>query len=323
MLNSPRTTLHASFLFLVLWSFAPARACINEYSPIPGVFIEEVGVVELGYIELDRDALLDFIISARDSCSEKPTKYCNDHVVALLYMGAYRSAYDRSASLVEQYPGEYNILITHAVACELAGSSQEALAYLERAIELNPGSHKGSEWIHRNILKARAAHNYSPRPFDLIGLELRSDSLMEPAFRPMLDTLLTQLHYQVNDRMYFARKGDDPVFGAMLFAYADLLYLTDRRSISARYYDLAMNYGFEPAVPSIRHARVRALGNTRTKLIDAETPKEQARQAMMHHRYLNLMWDAAKLKHRWAWTLGIGGVVLIAAGVLIWRRRRS
>lgn len=313
-------------LFTVLGCTRTTKACINGYEAIPGVFIEETEVTSLGWMDVDQDALLGYTLAMADSCADHPSKFCNDFVIALIYSGAYQRALDLSTELFELYPEEYNVVITHAVACELNGLDRDALVNLQHAIQLNPQSHKGSEWIHVNILKAHTAHRYDPTPAELIGIDISSDSFAAQAQRPRLDTLLAQLHYQIHDRMYFADKGGDKTFGAMLYAYADLLYLTGYRSVSIKYYEMALEYGYEPATVNRRYQIARTYDDRLSELrnrevLIADAKKKAQRDWDVNLRYFDLLRDNSRLRRALYWTAGITGTVVVLIGLWIWRKR--
>ncbi|MBK6777158.1 MAG: hypothetical protein IPG74_15425 [Flavobacteriales bacterium] len=163
-----------------------------------------------------------------------------------------------SEGLIQQYPDEYNVLMANAVALELSGSTPWALALLKQAVALDPARIVDREWIHVNILEARVRNSTSQvTPAELIGIDLSADQIVAATPREKLDTLLNQLLYQLNDRYFFVQEAPDQIFGAMLYAYADLLFLTDRQTISARYYDMAEEYGFRPTGNTARRDKAR------------------------------------------------------------------
>lgn len=322
-----KNVLHALLGLVALCSWTPARECSCAFGPIPGVHYEEDDVHTLGGLYVDHNELIGYILAANDSCAPNLNKSCNDLVIALMYSRAYQRAYDLSLQLFELYPEEYNVVITYAVACELTGRLEEALSNLERAIRLNPRSHEGSEWIHLNILKAHAAGRYSPTPTELIGIDLSSDSLTLPAFRPRLDSLLAQVHYQVRDRLYFANKDGDKTFGAMLYAYADLLYLTGYDWVAIGYYEMALDFGYEPPTVNRRYQiakahndRVSQLRERAVLLAEAKTKAEDDPE--MSGLYYDLLRENSRLRNAWYWAVGIGGAVVVLIGFWMWRRSK-
>ena len=231
---------------LLLLSLLPcitAFPCINMVDRVPGVSQEHVEFYALGHVELDTDSLNAFIRFRKDQCVERLRTECNDLVIAYFFSKQFSSALELSTRLVARYPKNYSVVITHAAALELNGNIAEATSFMEQAIALNPKSHKGSEWIHVNLLKQRLEGEAGVSPWALIGMDLRPDSALVKPDSVDLKALVKQIHYQVNDRMYFTPE-HDPLFGALVFAYADLLHLNGYRNQAKREYERAATYGY-------------------------------------------------------------------------------
>lgn len=247
-----------SLTAVVCLSASSVFGCINGYQPIPGVFVEDSKVGSLGYTRIDRDELTAFILNSSTRCAGQLDKSCNDLVIALIYNGGYSSGLDLSTRLAKIFPDEYNVVITHAAALELNGMYEESLSFMKRAIKLNPRSHLGSEWIHVNILEHLISDRFvTPDPAEIIGVDLRPGSVLTNPNHQGLDSVLEQLHYQINDRLFFAQERMDPLFGAMLYAYADLLFLKGEKLQAAQFYEFAEEYKFLPKQVSARKAIAR------------------------------------------------------------------
>ena len=233
-------------LFLTaLWLSYSAMACINELQPIKGVEKPEQKVWELNPPLITANTLETYIARAEHFCGEDVK--CSDLVIAQLYAGKYEEALTLSTKLAAKYPKQYEVVVTHAATLELNGKYKEALAMLNQAIEINPKSHKNSEWIHVRILEDRIAGGTKG---SLLGLDFGSGKA--PAAPAGVDTgkLLEQLHFQLVERIYFIPKTDTQ-FGSLLHDYADLLYVNGHKAAGRRYRDLAAEYGYaENAVPA-------------------------------------------------------------------------
>ena len=221
------------------------KGCLNGYDAVPGVFVEEAAVHHIGEVIIDKQALQAFLKSSANTCATAPGERCNDRVIALLFAEQFDRALELSSILAARFPDEYNVRITHAVALELKGNYNEALQHMDAALALNPEAHKGSEWIHRNILLQRIAGHAQVDPKDLIGVDLRAGGQLHLPEGVDGASLLAQVHYQVSDRMHFTPE-HDPLFGTLLMAYADLLHLNKYRKIAKEHRELALRYGFDP-----------------------------------------------------------------------------
>jgi hypothetical protein len=213
-----------------------------------------------------------------------------------------------STRLVAKYPNDYGVVITHAAALELNGQPGDAIPFMKHALGLNPKSHKGSEWIHLKFLEQRVSGGASVSPWALIGVDLRPDSLpMKPDSMDVKE-LLRQVHYQVNDRRFFTPE-HDPLYGALMFAYADLLQLNGYRSQAKWTYEQAASYGFtlsrpqSPAPEQPKNVEPAPLPSQPSPTA-AQQPEQGTPNASLY-----------------SWLL-IGAMVT-AAGLFIWRNSRT
>ncbi len=234
-----RYAMTIAYLFLLA---TPSEACMNFTERIPGIGIEDVEFYRLGMVEIDRGTLHAYITEKGAVCGKRPGRACSDLVIAHLYAKQFAAGLALSTELVHALPNEYTVVITHAAALELNGKAAEAIPFMKRALDLNSGSHKGSEWIHLNLLKARVRGGV-PDPWTLIGIDLRPDSAPHAPPDVDLKQLVKQVHFQVNDRHFFTPE-NDTLFGALMFAYADLLTLNGYRSQAKAIYEMAHGYGF-------------------------------------------------------------------------------
>ena len=285
-----------------------AFACINMIERVPGVMLEHVEFYALGRVEVDPDSLLSFIVEKRAACDLQGTRECNDLVIAYLFAKQFNAALARSTRLIAQYPKDYDVVITHAAALELNGKTAEAIPFMEQAIALNPGSHKGSEWIHLNLLRQRLNGAQGVSPWALIGISLRPDSTLIKPDSVDLKALVKQVHYQVNDRMFFAPE-HDPLFGALVFAYADLLHLNGYRNQAKREYERAAAYGYTYR-PTVLMASQEIVPSR-----EAQHQRSAALPATSQERKKSMLGE-------WLAGIFIGLVVLLVVG-FIWKNSRT
>lgn len=82
-------------------------------------------------------------------------KIWSDIAVNLMKLGMADSAIKILIPLAKKYPEEYNILANLGTGYELIGALDSAHKYISKGFEINPRSHRGSEWIHVKILEAK------------------------------------------------------------------------------------------------------------------------------------------------------------------------
>lgn len=311
---------------LLLLASVHVHACLNMIERIPGVAFEHVMFYDIGSVEVDPDSLASFIRSKERTCGDKPSMGCNDLVIGWLFQKNFKKALNLSTRLVAKFPNTYSVVITHAAALELNGKPAEAIPFMKHALELEPKSHKGSEWIHLNLLQQRVLGEAGVDPWKLIGSDLRPLGTLAAPAGTDVKALLRQVHYQVNDRLFFTPT-DDRLFGALLFAYADLLELNGYKSQAARMRERSANYGYvfakdtragagskeEAAAPPEQRAASATTGTAMNdtlsteEAIDTDSATDPATDGSMASIY--------------AWLL-IGAIVAVIV-VFIWRNSRT
>ncbi|MEM6690760.1 MAG: tetratricopeptide repeat protein [Planctomycetota bacterium] len=150
----------------------------------------------------------------------------SDLALLELILGKTEDAIARLEELLKGNPDEYHVLANLGTAYEISGRSAEALRMIERAYEVNPRSHLGSEWIHVNLLRRKVAtpgdgsssygHSYAGLDFgsDFVPRYNRSSSA-DNAPTSVAD-LRNHLRRQLNERRKFVR-GPDPVVASLMF----------------------------------------------------------------------------------------------------------
>lgn len=247
-------------IFIFIWFFIltdiHVMACLNGYEVIPGIEKYDELEYEIKEVEVYFNSLQQYKNEQLKDFERNGKKEHVDLVIALLYLHDYRTALSVAEKLNRKFPSEYNVVITYAATLELNGKLNEALIFINKAIEINPKSHEGSEWMHVKIIEDLMGLNKNP--FSVVGIETGSDSIPVFVENGKVDklTLLYQLAFQISERKYFI-PGNDPAFGKLIFDYANLLYLNDYISKSEYYFEMAINYGFDIELSQSRYTYVR------------------------------------------------------------------
>lgn len=160
----------------------------------------------------------------------------------------------------------YSILSNLGVAYELSGNLDSAYYYTKRAVDVNPNSHSGSEWIHLKILEAQMEIEKDPNWLEnntVLGIKISQDSLpikAKPRDRRQLQ-LARKIEYQLVERMYFV-KPKNKIIGQLLLQLADL-YSTNVTIVDAStIYLMAKDY--DPNLATLikkRLAKIKAIMN--------------------------------------------------------------
>lgn len=124
-----------------------------------------------------------------------------DYTVALIRLGRAADAIVELEAIEQAFPGQYATAANLGTAYELVGKPADALTWITRGIERNPTSHKGTEWLHVAILKAKLKLNANPA-------WLTQHSVLDEAdARPASEVLLA-IEYQLNERLVFVQPED-------------------------------------------------------------------------------------------------------------------
>ena len=219
----------------------------------------------------------------------------NGYGWALTYLGDYTNALEVLNGIEQEQPGLYPTAANLGTAYELAGNNQEALKWITTALIRNPDAHEGTEWLHREILKAK------------IRLAKDSKALLKepvlslpPAFGRKTDSLLVlgterynasdvekAIRYQLKERLQFVTP-PDPVVAQLVRNYSEIEAATGTLQTAKSYLDFAVSFGL---------------------------PKEE--YGVFSRRY-DLLLMRARIRHYWP--LGVIAVLLGALGVSTYRR---
>lgn len=150
--------------------------------------------------------------------------------------------------LYQQYPKEYNIVANLGTGYELLGKYELAYRFIKQALEIDPGSHQGSEWIHLNILEQKL----NPSPDYTAIVQLGAGKSIREHYKTLgsdqiqaLFPVKQQLLYQLAERMAFAPP-QDAVVGQLLFDLADLVAMTESVERALPIWELSLAY--DPAL---------------------------------------------------------------------------
>jgi tetratricopeptide (TPR) repeat protein len=247
---------------LVFLTGLKTLACINEYSeegrPV-GTLERWTGIpptLDLDVLLAKADDLNPYLVTGFDKAFLELRKYSLEEkiktdsnfrllsnlAVVDLKLGNTSKALKTLELLYQEHPREYNITGNLGTAYELSGNIEKAIELMEKAIELNPHSHYGSEWIHLKILKEKARP--SPQYKNVMQLENDNFARWLVAGSPSKDKLKElkkQLFFQLKERISFV-PAPDPAVGQLLADLADIEQKVGDKDVAKQYYDKALEY---------------------------------------------------------------------------------
>ncbi|MDO7853041.1 hypothetical protein [Hymenobacter convexus] len=166
--------------------------------------------------------------------------------LTLAYLGRYAEARAVFEQLNAWQPNQYETAANLGTVYELLGQNQLALRWIEKAIQLNPRSHRGTEWLHANILRAKLRGAAAINSVDLLGVDFGSAAAPVPALRGgwPLDSIQFALQYQLRERLSFVPP-PDPIVAELLFDLGNAYALTSNVESAERVYAQAEQFGYD------------------------------------------------------------------------------
>lgn len=206
--------------------------------------------------------------------------FLSDIGVVMILQGRFDEARETYLRIEQAEPNRYATASNLGTAYELLGDNQSALVWIKKAIEINPSSHRSSEWIHVRILEAKIN---TERP-------ITSDSLINTSFGtdPSPTTKLTSeemiklrdaIYFQLNERVSFI-KPPDKIIANLMFDLANLNYLLNSKNDALTLYEIARNYGFTDTLLQSRIENARGVTLTEKPPV-IEEPKTKYGPAWM------------------------------------------
>ncbi len=245
------------YLILVLFLIfeQSANCCINEYRSLLNgelVFTQAGNAARIARFDANNKAYLLEKLKEADSIYSLTGKLedYSDLGSMLIYNGQYLKAKQIFQNIEQKSPRLYQTAANLGTTYELLGQNDSALYWLKRAIEINPNSHRGSEWIHIKILEAKVIakgdENYF-RTHQILSLDFGEEIIPINKTRLDLENLRKHLQHQLSERMSFI-KPKDPIVAQLLFDLGNVNALTIDATSGLQVFELAEKYGYSSEV---------------------------------------------------------------------------
>lgn len=222
-------------------------------------------------------------------------KLLSDYAVLLLKAGKTSEALSILIELSKQYPNEYKIASNLGTAYELNGDVEKAIQFIKRGMELNPGAHEGSEWVHVSVLETKLK-------MALDTAYLSKNSVLNLTKEKKNDPLIRdQILLQVRERFPFS-PGPNPIMVSLLIDLADCYANTASIEFAKALYTISENYyGAEKETIA---AKIKAMLALRRKYAKVQPEKAQEGDNIKIYSipYKSLLDDNNPSKHQIDWT---------------------
>ncbi len=261
------------YKFITIIAFAfflniDSLACINgeskELKDGTLLYEDDILIIPRGH-SLNSNEELSKALKRLDSLYRKTNniEYLSDIGVVYIYLKQYDKAIELYLDIEKLSPNRYSTASNIGTAYELNGKNEEALKWIQKALKIDPNSHQGSEWIHFNILKAKVGGERFYNSKFLLNINFGNDSIPKSKydnekFNKLLDSLRSQLYFQLNERLTFV-KPKDKIVAQLMFDFGNILFLQNRYSDAVETYTKAIEYGYSGELIENRMNKSRSL----------------------------------------------------------------
>lgn len=171
--------------------------------------------------------------------------YLSDVGVVLILQKKYKEAIQLYNEIEKTNPNRYSTASNLGTIYELTGDNVNALKWIEKSLKINKDSHKHSEWIHVNILKAKV-NGLIFSSQNIINTDFSFESFPKTSLtKEELGFLRVEIYFQLNERISFIKEKDKSI-AVLLFDLANIDYLLGKKSSQYKeLYKMALDYGFD------------------------------------------------------------------------------
>lgn len=139
--------------------FNYSHACLNSYDDkVEGMEPDPTSITFESQAKRDEFYQNELEKFLKKYPKPKTVEEQNDYAVRLIYNGKYKKAIKILLEIEKSKPNLSNTAVNLGTAYELLGQNENAKFWIEKGLKINPSVHRGSEWIHLNILKAKLAN---------------------------------------------------------------------------------------------------------------------------------------------------------------------
>lgn len=164
-----------------------------------------------------------------------------NYATSLVYLGENDKAIKIFKEIEAKKVDQYELFSNLGTAYELAGDNENALKYINKALELNKESHRGSEWVHVKILEYKLGRS---KLENLLGNDFGKNEIPETQLsKEELDRFVDDLSYQLSERTQFVKPINETV-GKLYFELGNALALSSDIENTLEAYTWAKKYGY-------------------------------------------------------------------------------
>lgn len=166
----------------------------------------------------------------------------SDYAAVLIYLNRLDEAKKIYHKIESENPNLYITASNLGTIYELEGKPDSALFWIKRGIELNPASHRGSEWIHVKILEYKLSSEKDITK-SILKLDFGNKEKPENVANYDLRKLDVHLTTQLRERVSLVPP-PNKIVGNLFFDRGNVLALAADVQSALENYNKALEYGF-------------------------------------------------------------------------------
>jgi tetratricopeptide (TPR) repeat protein len=255
-------------IVLTLFFLNKSVACLNGETRLlkADIFLYEdrQGKVPYGHLFNDR-VHLEEAIHQLDSLYKvtRDLDYLSDKGLLLIVLERYDDAVKLYLQIEKLQANRYSTASNIGTAYELLGQNEKALKWIRKSVEIDPTSHKNSEWIHAKILEAKIKGEQFYTTSFLLNTDFGSDKLPKSKMnKDQLQKMSEALYYQLNERVSFVQP-KEKIVAQLLFDLGNIAFLLGNYQDALGDYEQAEKYGFEGTLMKQRKQEARNLSRSK------------------------------------------------------------
>lgn len=254
-----------------------AQACINTYQTLLSgevVYIDpaegKVTPHQINVPKLKKKSL-ELLKSYESNGS---LEVFSDYAASLIFLGDLQKAKKICFDIERQKPDLYTTASNLGTIYELIGQPDSAYLWIKKSVEINPNSHRGSEWIHLKILeyKMEGSNNYEK---SILGLDFREELIINNKENYNLKEMKGHIWHQLRERTTFVKPKDE-IVGNIYFDLGNVLALHQSVESALQSYEMAQEYGYDSDLLRKRTKAFKKLASKASAKQSADNLKRSA-----------------------------------------------
>lgn len=160
----------------------------------------------------------------------------SDFALNLVKAGKLNEAEIIFRELIQIYPNNYALHANLGTTYELLGKNELALKHIKKSVEINPNAHRGSEWIHIQLLEVKCKLETEPE-----YLKNRTVLNLSANQEKKVGTLRS-LRIQLSERFPFCKGPNDPIMASLVEDLGDCWMEQLSYEQAKALYQIALDY---------------------------------------------------------------------------------